>query len=91
MSIVRRVIERVAQVLPDRPQDEIQGARRYLGQPVDRLDGVEKVTGEARFAADMPVDHPAYAVLVTSSIAKGRLTGLELDAARAVPGVSGKT
>ena len=58
-----------------------------MGEGVPRLDARLKVTGEARFAADMPVDHPAYAVLVTSSIARGRLTGLELDAARAVPGV----
>src|SRR5690242_14929450 len=58
-----------------------------MGEPVPRLDARLKVTGEARFSTDMPLDHPAHAVLVTSSIAKGRLTGLDLDAARAVPGV----
>jgi xanthine dehydrogenase YagR molybdenum-binding subunit len=58
-----------------------------MGEGVPRLDARLKVTGEARFSADTPVDHPAHAVLVTSSIAKGRLTGLTLDAARAVPGV----
>ncbi len=58
-----------------------------MGEGVPRLDARLKVTGEARFSSDMPVDHPAFAVLVTSSIAKGRLTGLELDAARAVPGM----
>ena len=58
-----------------------------MGEPVPRLDARLKVTGEARYPADTPLDHPAHAVLVTSSIAKGRLTGLDLDAARAVPGV----
>jgi xanthine dehydrogenase YagR molybdenum-binding subunit len=58
-----------------------------MGEGVPRLDARLKVTGEARFSTDMPLDHPAHAVLVTSSIAKGRLTGLKLDAARAVPGV----
>jgi xanthine dehydrogenase YagR molybdenum-binding subunit len=58
-----------------------------MGEPVPRLDARLKVTGEAQYPADMPLEHPAYAVLVTSSIAKGRLTGLKLDAARAVPGV----
>jgi xanthine dehydrogenase YagR molybdenum-binding subunit len=58
-----------------------------MGEGVPRLDARLKVTGEARFSTDMPLDHPVHAVLVTSSIAKGRLTGLKLDAARAVPGV----
>src|SRR5690242_18570790 len=58
-----------------------------MGEPAPRLDARLKVTGEARYPADVALDHPAHAVLVTSSIAKGRITGLSLDAARAVPGV----
>jgi len=53
----------------------------------ERLDARPKVTGEARYAADIAVNNPAYAVLVTSAIAKGRIAKLKLDAARAVPGV----
>src|SRR5262245_39087474 len=52
-----------------------------------RLDARPKVTGEARYAADIAVNNPAYAVLVTSAIAKGRIAKLKLDAARGVPGV----
>jgi xanthine dehydrogenase YagR molybdenum-binding subunit len=55
--------------------------------PVPRYDARLKVTGEARYPADMPVANPAFAVLVTSSIAKGRIERLDLDDARAVPGV----
>ena len=58
-----------------------------IGQPMTRRDGILKVTGEARYAAD---NHPAgmlYAVLAVSSIARGRVTHLDLAAARAHPGV----
>src|SRR4051812_17670101 len=58
-----------------------------MGEGVPGLDARLKVTGEARYPADIPPDHPAHPALVTSGIAKGRLTGLRLDAARAVPGV----
>jgi xanthine dehydrogenase YagR molybdenum-binding subunit len=58
-----------------------------LDRPEKRVDGAAKVTGAARYAADEPVANTAYAVAVTSSIAKGRITGFRLDAARAVPGV----
>jgi xanthine dehydrogenase YagR molybdenum-binding subunit len=58
-----------------------------MGEPVRRYDARLKVTGEARYPADVPVGNPAYAVLVTSAIARGRIERLELDEARAVPGV----
>jgi xanthine dehydrogenase YagR molybdenum-binding subunit len=58
-----------------------------IGQPLTRLDGVLKVTGAARYAAD---NHPAgmlYAVLAVSSIARGRVTFLDVPAARNHRGV----
>jgi xanthine dehydrogenase YagR molybdenum-binding subunit len=58
-----------------------------IGKPAVRVDGVAKVTGEARYASDEPLANPAFAYLVTSSIARGRVRGMKLDAARAVPGV----
>ena len=58
-----------------------------MGQPVPRYDARLKVTGEARYPSDVPVSNPAYAFLVTSRIAKGRLEQLDLAEARAVPGV----
>ena len=58
-----------------------------LNRPEKRVDGIAKVTGAARYAADEPVANPAYAYAVTSRIAKGRITGFQLDAARASPGV----
>lgn len=63
--------------------------KRNMGQPVPRVDARLKVTGAARYPADFPVANLAHGVLVTSSIARGRLTRLDLDAAKAVPGVIG--
>lgn len=58
-----------------------------MGQPVPRYDAVVKVTGRATYASDMPLADPAYAFLVTSAIAKGRIDGFDLDEARRVRGV----
>jgi len=68
----------------------IASPRRHgssIGQPLTRRDGPLKVTGEARYAAD---NHPRgmlHAVLAVSSIARGRVSFLDVAAARAHPGV----
>jgi xanthine dehydrogenase YagR molybdenum-binding subunit len=61
--------------------------RENQGRPEPRVDARLKVTGEARYAADIPLHNLAHAVLVTSSIARGEVTNVALDAARASPGV----
>jgi xanthine dehydrogenase YagR molybdenum-binding subunit len=61
--------------------------KENMGAPAPRYDGRLKVTGQARYPSDTPVANPAYAVLVTSAIAKGSLTSLELQDALAVAGV----
>lgn len=61
--------------------------RENQGQPAPRIDGRLKVTGEATYAADIPLNNMAYAVLVTSSIARGALSALDLRRAKGVPGV----
>jgi xanthine dehydrogenase YagR molybdenum-binding subunit len=58
-----------------------------VGQPIDRRDGRLKVTGRARYAAEFDIDNLAHAVLVQSTIASGEITGFDLAAAQAVPGV----
>jgi xanthine dehydrogenase YagR molybdenum-binding subunit len=50
-----------------------------------RADGWDKVTGAARYAADWPVSDLRYAVLVTSTIPRGRI--LRIDVAEAQAGV----
>ena len=58
-----------------------------MGQPIPRVDGRLKVTGEARFGSDFAVRNPAFAYLVTSSIAKGSIKNMNLAEAKAVKGV----
>jgi xanthine dehydrogenase YagR molybdenum-binding subunit len=62
-------------------------AHSLFGRPATRIDGPAKVTGAARYASDEPVANPAYACLVTSTIARGRIAAMHLEAARAVRGV----
>ena len=60
---------------------------RNMGEPLPRVDGKLKVTGEARYGSDYAVANPAYAYLLTSAIAKGRIQRIDLGEALAVPGV----
>lgn len=61
-----------------------------MGSRLERVDGREKVTGRATYAVEK--DHelaraPLHAWLVTSTIAKGRITAIDTDPALAHPGV----
>jgi xanthine dehydrogenase YagR molybdenum-binding subunit len=58
-----------------------------IGQPLTRRDGVLKVKGEARYAADNHPDGLLHAVMAVSQIARGRVSFLDVAAARAHPGV----
>src|SRR5215469_14961597 len=58
-----------------------------IGQPLTRRDGLLKVTGQARYAADNHPPGMLHAALAVSSIARGRLTFLDVAAAKAHPGV----
>ena len=61
--------------------------RVNIGTPLARVDGPLKVTGQARYAAEHPADDLVYGVVVNSTIAKGRIERIDVDAALAVPGV----
>src|SRR5258706_5825655 len=58
-----------------------------IGQPLTRREGVLKVKGEARYAADNHPPGMLHAVLAVSSIARGRVTFLDVAAAKRHPGV----
>mgnify|MGYP003390481758 FL=1 len=53
----------------------------------DRVDGIDKVTGRAKYTADHMLENMAYAVFVTSTIAKGAIKSMLLHEARNAPGV----
>ncbi|MES2830487.1 MAG: aldehyde oxidoreductase molybdenum-binding subunit PaoC [Pseudomonadota bacterium] len=62
---------------------------KVVGQPIDRIDGPLKTTGVAPYAYDRydVVANQAYGYIVPSAIAKGRIVAMNLDAAKAAPGV----
>ena len=60
---------------------------RSIGTDRARVDGVAKVRGEARYAFEQPVENPAYAYVLTSSVARGRIVEVDAGAAEALDGV----
>jgi xanthine dehydrogenase YagR molybdenum-binding subunit len=58
-----------------------------IGQPFIRRDGILKVTGKAPYAADRHPPGMLHAVLAVSEIARGRVTFLDVAAAKRHPGV----
>lgn len=60
---------------------------QVIGQAIDRIDGRAKVTGTAAYAADNRADRMAFGSIVTATIARGRIAGIDTNAARRMPGV----
>jgi xanthine dehydrogenase YagR molybdenum-binding subunit len=60
---------------------------RATGAPLNRIDGVQKVTGAAKYAYEYPLEGVTYVFPVQSTIAKGRVVSIDASAARALPGV----
>ena len=58
-----------------------------VGAPLSRVDGRLKVTGQAKYAADHEPEGFVHAVVVDSSVGRGRITGIDTRAAEAQPGV----
>src|SRR6202140_4523406 len=58
-----------------------------IGHPLTRRDGELKVKGEARYAADNHPPGMLHAVLAVSGIARGRVSFLDVPAAKRHPGV----
>lgn len=57
------------------------------GDALPRIDGLAKVTGQARYAAEYLTDDMTYGVVVNSVTPRGRIAALHVEAALAVPGV----
>ena len=60
-----------------------------IGQPLTRVDGKLKVTGAARYSAEFARPKLAYAALIQSTIANGRVSKIDLSTAQATAGVVG--
>ncbi len=60
---------------------------RAIGRPLERVDGVAKVTGTAPYAFEQPVADPLYVCPLQAAIARGRIAGVDTAAAEALAGV----
>lgn len=60
---------------------------KYIGKGIPRVDGIEKVTGEAQYVQDMKLAGMLYAKLKTSTLAHGRIKNIDISKAQALPGV----
>ena len=60
---------------------------KWVGAGIDRVDGHLKVTGRAPYAGDTLLPRMAHAVLVLSTVPRGRITGLDVFDAERMPGV----
>lgn len=60
---------------------------RVVGQPVPRVDAVEKVTGRARYVTDLVLPGMAHAKILRSPYAHARVRRVDTARARARPGV----
>lgn len=62
-------------------------ARIGIGSSLSRVDGVDKVTGQAKYAAEYNVPGLLHGVAVNARIARGKILSIDEAAAREVPGV----
>ncbi|MCE7063916.1 xanthine dehydrogenase family protein molybdopterin-binding subunit [Dyadobacter sp. CY326] len=65
----------------------MQDKNTTIGKPVNRIDGILKVTGKADYSTDHPVQNPAYAVIFKSTIASGKIKRIDSIAAEKSAGV----
>ncbi|WP_438816423.1 xanthine dehydrogenase family protein molybdopterin-binding subunit [Taklimakanibacter lacteus] len=73
--------------LPGGKPDPLIERRVTLGTQQSRLDGPDKVRGSSRFAAEVPMERLLYAACVHSTIARGRISEIDVSSAEAAPGV----
>jgi xanthine dehydrogenase YagR molybdenum-binding subunit len=60
---------------------------KAVGDRLSRVDGRLKVTGAATYSAEYQLPNMAHGLLVGSTVAKGRITGIDTKAAERAPGV----
>ena len=60
-----------------------------VGPNIRRVDGAEKVTGQAAYAGDLTLPGMAYAKVLRSAVPHARIRGIDFTRASALPGVLG--
>src|SRR5712692_10246637 len=62
-------------------------AHRIVGQPIGRLDGIEKVSGAARYSADVTLPGLVWGKALRSPLPHARILKIDTSKVRALPGV----
>src|SRR5207244_13056165 len=62
-------------------------AHRFGGKPIGRIDGVEKVSGEARYSGDVSVPGLIWGKTLRSPLPHARIVRIDTSRAKALPGV----
>ncbi len=65
----------------------IRPAHDVVGRPTPLIDGIEKVTGQAHYTADLPAAGALVGRILRSPFAHARIRAIDTEAARALPGV----
>ena len=87
MSVMQSLMQTMARFTPDKRHDPLLDQDGFLGKPFHRVDGEVKVRGQARFTAEFDFPGLAHAVLVHSTIAKGKISRIHTERAKHEPGV----
>jgi aerobic carbon-monoxide dehydrogenase large subunit len=69
------------------PPDKLSTERFAVGQSVPRVEDPMLLRGEGRYTDDVSLPGQAYAVMVRSRHAHGRIRNIDTEAARKMPGV----
>src|ERR1700712_2594153 len=59
----------------------------YIGKAENRVDGFVKVKGQATYAAEYQVEALSYGVVLSGTIAKGKITAIDTSEALKLEGV----
>ncbi|MDA8248978.1 MAG: 4-hydroxybenzoyl-CoA reductase subunit alpha [Rhodospirillales bacterium] len=62
-------------------------AHDVVGRPTPLIDGIEKVTGQAKYTADLPAADALVGRILRSPYSHARILNIDTEAARALPGV----
>ncbi len=79
---------KIAETVDDKAVLRVAADFNVMGRSAPRIDGVEKVTGKAKYAADLRLPEMLYARILRPPAHGAKLTRADTSAAKAVQGVT---
>src|SRR5690349_13727217 len=87
VEIEGRTYEETVVVEGEEPQPWQQSELHYVGQETARVDGVERVTGAARYSADIQLPGMLHGAIARCPYPHARIRSIDVSAAEALSGV----